>query len=274
MTSFSYIESVTNQKVKLWASLLTKKGRSMHQQFIVEGLHLVEEALRSQAEIQALVFTEDYDLPYEMQSHLQDDHAYPCYTVSEAVLKKCTDTVQSQGIFAVIHMPSYDVDTVLQRDNKKRFYVALDAVQDPGNLGTIIRSADALGADAVWLGEGTVDVYNTKVIRSTMGSIFHLPIVHCPLSTLFEKLKQMQTQIVSTSLQDSKPCYSLDYKPSTCIVIGNEAQGVSPQLQPYVTHQITIPMSGQAESLNAAMACTIMLYEASRQRATDRSTEQ
>lgn len=144
--------------------------------------------------------------------------------------------------------------------------VVLDGVQDPGNVGTIIRSADAAGAAGVVLGAGCADVYNPKTIRSTMGSLFHLPIVEGQLESLLPEAKVAGVKLVSTSLQAEHSCYSYDFTQSVWLVIGNEGKGISDATARLVDDSITIPMQGQAESLNAAMAATILLFEAMRQR--------
>jgi TrmH family RNA methyltransferase len=145
--------------------------------------------------------------------------------------------------------------------------IVIDGVQDPGNLGTIIRSADAVGATGVVLGRGTVDLYNPKTIRSTMGSLFHLPILESDLHELLPLARQKNIRLVSTSLQAQHSCYELDMADTIWFILGNEGSGVSESLQPFVSQQIIIPMRGKAESLNVAMAATVLLFEAGRQRA-------
>ncbi|NHN34550.1 RNA methyltransferase [Paenibacillus sp. S3N08] len=144
--------------------------------------------------------------------------------------------------------------------------VVIDGVQDPGNLGTIIRSADAVGATGVLLGKGTVDLYNPKTVRSTMGSLFHLPIASGDLHALLPAAAEQGVAIVTTSLQATSSCYDFDFRRPVWFVIGNEGQGVSAEVSALSTEQILIPMQGKAESLNAAMAATVVLFEAMRQR--------
>ncbi|WP_164821836.1 TrmH family RNA methyltransferase, partial [Paenibacillus koleovorans] len=149
---------------------------------------------------------------------------------------------------------------------KAPLVVCVDGVQDPGNLGTIVRSADAVGATAVVLGRGTVDLYNPKTVRSTMGSLFHLPIVEAELEPLLAEAGARGVQLVVTSLQAQESCYAVDFTRGTWFVVGNEGRGVSDSVARHVNRHVIIPMPGGSESLNVAMAATVLLFEASRQR--------
>src|SRR5690554_324829 len=154
------ISSVTNPRVKQWSQLLDKKGRERQDKFIVEGIHLVLEALQSQEMIESIVYSMDSGLPDSMQ---QD--AFPhieWISVSPSVIAKCSDTVTPQGIFAVIHKQSSELAAIIE--DPCPLVIVIDGIQDPGNLGTIIRSADAVGATGVVIGQGSVDLYNPKTI--------------------------------------------------------------------------------------------------------------
>jgi TrmH family RNA methyltransferase len=145
--------------------------------------------------------------------------------------------------------------------------VVLDGVQDPGNVGTIIRCADSAGARAVVLGSGSADLYNPKTVRSTMGSLFHLPIIEAPLDGLLERARTRGITLVGTSLQDrATTCYAFDFRQPCWIVFGSEGSGLSPAIAAALDHFIFIPMQGKAESLNVAMASSIILFESLRQR--------
>jgi TrmH family RNA methyltransferase len=264
MTMLQAITSTQNNQVKLWSQLLTKKGREEQRKFIVEGTHLVQEALISDVNIDCIVFSEKRGIPSEINS-LVVQQKIKTNPVSESVLTKCSDTKSPQSVFAVIHRPSNEWNSLIEKENS--LVVLIDGVQDPGNLGTIIRSADASGADGVLLGQGTVDLYNPKTLRSTMGSVFHLPVIECNIIDVLQQLKQETSiQVVSTSLQAKTSCYTSNFRSSTWFMFGNEGQGVSSEAGAYVNHSIKIPMQGKAESLNVAMAATILLFEALRQR--------
>ncbi|MBB6678503.1 RNA methyltransferase [Cohnella lubricantis] len=145
--------------------------------------------------------------------------------------------------------------------------VVLDGVQDPGNVGTIIRSAAASGARAVVLGRGTADLYNAKTLRATMGTLFYVPVWEAELSALLPEARSRGAKLYGTSLQATRSCYECDLSGGdTWLLFGNEGSGLSPAVQALVDEPIIIPMTGQAESLNVAMAATILLFESQRQR--------
>lgn len=285
-----HIASVQNARVKLWSQLLDKKGRDKQGQFLIEGVHLVTEAIHSGAPIDAVVYSEARGIPSEVDQAATEAvekaragaaagaPAFEWISVSEDVLLKCSDTQTPQGIFAVVNKPAWSLEVLWggggqdQPGRRGRsgepLVVVVDGVQDPGNLGTIIRSADAVGATAVVLGRGTVDLYNPKTVRSTMGSLFHLPIVEAELGPLLEEAGERELQLVVASLQASESCYAVDFTRGTWFIVGNEARGVSETASRLANRRVIIPMAGDAESLNVAMAATVLLFEASRQRLT------
>ena len=161
-----YIESVKNPKVKSWKKLLTKKERDQSGHYLIEGFHLVEEALKEQIVLEVII-NQDIEMPV----HLNLDEIEVVY-VNEDVMKAICDTETPQGVAAVCEKRISSMENV-----KMEKLLLLDRVQDPGNLGTLIRTADAAGMDAIILGEGCADPYNPKVVRATQGSLFHLPIV-------------------------------------------------------------------------------------------------
>lgn len=268
------ITSIQNNKVKGWVQLKERKHRNREGLFIVEGIHLVLEALRSEMQVDVVAYDMDSGIPQELEPfHLQEEGGLSSsgrasgtewIAVTDAIIRKCSDTETPQPVFAIVYKPVASVDSLLASPNS--LVVVVDGVQDPGNLGTIIRTADAVGADGVVIGRGTVDLYNSKTIRSTMGSLFHLPVVEGDLAELLPAAQARGVRLASTSLQATHSCYSYDYRPATWLVVGNEGQGVSQNVQSLVDDTIIIPMRGQAESLNVAMATTVLLYEAMRQR--------
>ncbi|CAH0118248.1 MULTISPECIES: RNA methyltransferase [unclassified Paenibacillus] len=258
------ITSNQNPRVKLWAQLLNKKHRDKQRKFLIEGIHLVQEALAANTDIECIVYSIEQGLPAEIERSARDRLNVEWIGTTDAIIAKCSDTLTPQPIFAVIRKGSSHADELLNR--KQALVVAVDGVQDPGNLGTIIRSADAVGADGVVIGKGSVDLYNPKTIRATMGSIFHLPIVEGDLAELLPLAKERGVHIVSTSLQAERHCYSYDFNQSTWLLVGNEAKGVSAAASAWIDDAIIIPMHGEAESLNVAMATSVLLYEALRQR--------
>ena len=258
------ITSLSNARVKQWVQLKERKYRNKEGLFIAEGIHLVQEALRSKAKVHSIVYDMELGLPSELQEWAHNGLDVEWIEVNDAIIRKCTDTETPQPVFAIIQKPGADYRLLLEAN--KPLVIVVDGVQDPGNLGTIIRSADAVGATGVVIGKGSVDLYNSKTVRSTMGSLFHLPIVEADLTTLLPEVKGQGIHVVSTSLQASHTCYSYDFTQPTWFVVGNEGKGVSSEVSLLVEDHILIPMKGQAESLNVAMATTVMLYEALRQR--------
>jgi TrmH family RNA methyltransferase len=256
------IVSIHNPKVKQWSQLLSKRGRESQGKFILEGVHLVQEALKAHVEMESILFSLERGYPVELPD--RSSLTCECIAVSEAVLAKCSDTESPQGVLAIAMKPAWSTEQILQQ--KDALVVVIDGVQDPGNLGTIIRSADAVGATGIILGHGTVDLYNPKTVRSTMGSLFHLPLIEVDLTKLLPLASEKGIQLISTSLTAQQHCYEIDMVPATWLIFGNEGRGVSSEIQSFVNKQIIIPMRGQAESLNVAMAATVLLFEAARQR--------
>ncbi|SEU20671.1 RNA methyltransferase [Paenibacillus sp. NFR01] len=258
------ILSPQNARVKEWAGLQEKKHRDRSGQYIIEGIHLVQEALLSGAEVEILAYDLDKGMPAELREHLQAVQGMEVIGVSAAVIAKCSSTGTPQPVFAVARKARPDAAAILAKQGS--FAIVLDGVQDPGNVGTIIRSADAAGADGVILGQGCADLYNPKTLRSTMGSVFHLPVVEGDLRQLLPEARERGVQLVSTSLAGTDSCYTHDFRGSQWLLIGSEGQGISAETAAMVDKSIIIPMAGKAESLNAAMAATILLFEGMRQR--------
>ncbi|MGL5296200.1 MAG: TrmH family RNA methyltransferase [Culicoidibacterales bacterium] len=235
------IESVQNPKVKEWTKLKQKKYRQQHQRFIVEGEHLVEEALAARA-VEVIITT---------RSMLTAD--VPVYRVTEAILAKLTATPAHQDIMAICTMPQ------LSNVDGNRLLL-LDTVQDPGNVGTLIRSALAFGIEAVVLGEGSVDIYNEKVLRATQGAIFHLPIVTKDLKIYIPTLQARGVAVIGTSFSHATNLSHLAIPHKWAILLGNEGQGVSEQLLQMTNENVYIEMNDQAESLNVGVAGSILMY--------------
>ncbi|KRQ87344.1 23S rRNA (uridine(2479)-2'-O)-methyltransferase [Caloramator mitchellensis] len=249
--------SKNNKLIKDTLKLKQKKYRDESGKFIIEGARFVEEAL-NENKVEYIFYSGKF--ASSKYSSILDANC-PKYEVEDAVIKELSDTETPQGIIAVCIKTDYDLEVL------KDFAVIIDGVQDPGNLGTIIRTADAAGADAVIIVKGTVDVYNSKTLRSTMGSIFHLPVIYIDeFETSIDILKQKGFKVYATDLTAKSYIYDFDFKQKTAIIIGNEANGIPQSHIELATDKIKIPMIGRAESLNAAMASSILLYEVVRQR--------
>lgn len=257
------IRSVQNPKAKLWSSLLERKYREREGLFLAEGVHMVQEALLSGAAVRHVVYGEQRGLPAELDA-LADRFGERFVPAGEDVMRKCASTVTPQGVFAVVEIPQFSMPDILARH--RSLVIAVDRLQDPGNLGTIIRSAEAAGASAVLLGKGTVDLYNPKTIRSTMGALFRRPVAECDLAAWLPQARAAGVRVYAAGTEGAASCYDVDLRADTWFVIGNEGAGVSPEIREACGAAVRIPMRGRAESLNAAMAATVLLFEAMRQR--------
>ncbi|WP_010630396.1 TrmH family RNA methyltransferase [Sporolactobacillus vineae] len=242
--------SMQNEKVKLWKKLKLRKWREREQMYLLEGPHLVQEAAFSARHLlSAVLIDEAFRLPEDWP--LDDVEVYQ---VTHKIFTELSQTETPQGIIAVCRMVQPAVTVHQGR------YLLIDGVQDPGNLGTLIRTADAFGLDAVFLGEGCVDGYNGKTLRSAQGSHFHLPVVHRNLFTVVAAMKQQGIPIYGSSLQGQNMKKTDGDKNDYALIVGNEGNGAQPELLAETDIQIRIPMAGRAESMNVAVAAGILLY--------------
>ncbi len=234
---------LSKAQIKHIRSLHTKKKRIEHAQFIVEGQKGVSDLLAAAAPYQQLLYTAQHT-PF-----IQEKKVTKAIQIREEEFEKISTQKQPEGILAIVDMPR---QTAFEVANKK--YIALDQIRDPGNLGTIIRLADWFGVEAILCSHDCVDVYNPKVIQASMGSIFHTPVYYEDLNAL---LGNIGLPIYAAMLTGS-PMYELPPTEQGVLLIGNEANGISNELLAHATTHITIPARGQAESLNAAIACGIL----------------
>lgn len=238
-----------------------KKERNKQQVFIVEGLRAVREIPKTW-KVHKYIISESFDLKAD---NIIKDPKAPVLSVADSVFTTISDTRTPQGIMAVVSQLDYAEDKIIAID--QGFFVIADQIQDPGNLGTLIRTAHASGVDGVFLSKGCVDLYNPKTIRATMGSVFHIPIfTDVTLERLMKDLRISQTNIYGAALERSKSLYDYDYTKKTALIIGNEANGISEEIKAMVSNFIRIPMPGGAESLNASIAAGICMFEVVRQR--------
>lgn len=242
------IDSLNNHRVKAWKKLKTKKGRDKQEAFLIEGDHLVEEALQSNVKVMAIIVDEARDdLPFSA-------HDVPVVQVSKPIFRELSDTDTPQGIIAVCQKLK---ETPLPLKGK---FLLLDEVQDPGNVGTMIRTADCAGFDAVILGKGCADLYNPKTIRSTQGSLFHLPIYQQDLTETIRRLKEHQIPVFGTALTEATDYRKIGKRSSYALLVGNEGAGVKPEFLELCDENLCIPIYGKAESLNVAVAAGILMY--------------
>ncbi len=253
------IKSKDNSKIKYVRSLGSKKNRDEENAFIVEGIKFVNEAIKEKAHIMYLIFSEGAFEKTEIKKlhNLSLESKTESMLCDETVFNSITDTISSQGVIAVIKKKKYS-----ETQDDCNFAIFCDRIQDPGNLGTIIRTADAFGPAVVILNRGCVDVYNPKVIRASAGAIFRVPFIHMDSDKeIINLLKKSDFKIISTVIESKYSFEDMEKEDKICIVIGNEGQGVSQEIVDKSHMSITIKMSGRAESLNASIAAGISIYE-------------
>lgn len=257
------ISSKDNEYIKHIKKLKDKKYRDINKEFIIEGIKLIKEAIEEKAEIKQIVICDNCQnsdvIPKELMYEIAK---YKCVYVTEKIFSSISDVNTPQGILAVIGKENIKEDI----DYSQEIIVALDDIQDPGNLGTILRTVDSIGLNQILVSKGTADSYNLKVVRSTMGAIFRIKIIECEdLEKTLKEAKEHKYEIVTTSLQTENSIYDVKYNKKV-IVIGNEANGVEQKIQDMADIKVKIPMLGKTESLNASVATGIVLYEYVRQK--------
>ena len=246
-----HITSLKNPKVATWKSLKERKGRKETGCFLVEGRKMVEEALASAFPVEAVLVDDARIAEFRLPENI------PAFALPEHVLAAVCDTKTPQGVAAVVR--------VVEVELKGKRVVALDGVQDPGNVGTIIRTADAAGFDGVILSTQCADVFSPKVLRATMGSVFRMGVrVTEDLPGLLAQMVRKGASVLSSQL-DGEPFYQRStLNERFVLIIGSEGNGVTDEVKAVATHKVKLPMRGGAESLNAAVAAGIMMYELTR----------
>ncbi len=257
------ISSKENELIKHIKKLKDKKERDMSNEYVIEGIKLIQEAIQENVNIKQIIVCDDCDKTESMPKDLMYEIAkYDCIYVTKKIFKYISEVQEPQGILAVIEKNNLDREIDYSQD----IIVALDDIQDPGNLGTILRTVDSIGLTQILVSKGTADSYNPKVVRSTMGAIFRINIIESDnLSSTIKEIKKHKFKVLATSLDTKESIYDIDYK-KTAIVIGNEANGVSKEVLDISDKKIKIPMLGKTESLNAAVATAVVLYEYVRQK--------
>ncbi|MDN7227024.1 RNA methyltransferase [Planococcus sp. N064] len=246
------IESTQNSLVKHWKKLVTtRKERDKFAEFLVEGFHLTEEAVKKKSLIKSLIVREGVDIP-----EAWDVSDVPQYSITAQVAKEISETEHSQGIFAHCAQPEFTEEE--QQTWTK--LLLIDAVQDPGNIGTMIRTALASGMDAVVLGKGCADPYNPKTVRSAQGSNFQIPVVKGELVEWLPALKERSIPVYGTALHNATPVHEAESQEQFALLVGNEGSGVDPVLLQQTDQNLVVPLYGAAESLNVAVATGILLY--------------
>lgn len=233
----------------------------------IEGVRVIEEALRSGVRFQSVFFSErarDHAtrLMPQISSHTET------LLLPDEVFSSAVSTETPQGVAALVKLKPAKLEDLLEQVNDTFLAVAAAGIQDPGNLGTIIRSAEAFSARGILLGEKTVSPFNSKVVRASAGSLFREPLVRVKLAEAITQLKQAGVRVLASSSHKGTPLHEADFTGAVMIVIGNEGAGLPPEILSAADELVTIPHSSRVESLNAGIAASIFLYEAARQRGT------
>lgn len=256
------------QAVQLVRRLGRRKAREADRLFVVEGITFVEEALQSGQAVECLVYAGKLHRRQKGQALLDRawERRVPAFPVEERLYEILSATETPQGVLAVVQKPVWRQPELLQRPDS--LFLALDGLQDPGNLGAILRTGDGAGVDGVWLGQGAVDPYNPKALRATMGSILRLPVfTGVDLALLLPELKLQGVQVAAAVPHAGRNYFQADMKhPRLLLLIGGEARGISGDLLALADQELSIPLRPEVESLNAAVAASLLIYEARRQR--------
>lgn len=259
------ITSHTNKGVKEVIQLMQKaKVRKERKLFVAEGIKMFLEAPIEQ--IEKVYVAESFQR--QMSAPCREKLAAlpkPHEIVTDEVFKKISDTKTPQGILCVMKQCHYELQTMLMAEDP--LFLILEDIQDPGNLGTIVRSGEGAGVTGIIMSDHTADIYNPKTIRSTMGSVYRMPFLYTDsLSEMIEELQRNKIAVYAAHLQGDRVYDTCDYRGGTAFLIGNEANGLQDETAKKADAAIKIPMGGKVESLNAAVAASVLLFEAARQR--------
>ena len=252
----THITSLQNQQVKAWRALKDAKGRAAQHLFLAEGDHLAGEALKEHAAA-ALLVTENAMERYATHLDSARRAQLPIYFLTEHVMSALCDTKTPQGVAALCHLPAYGQ----LPENRKMRLAALDGVQDPGNVGTVLRTLDAAAFDALLIDRCTADPYSPKALRASMGAVFRIPVIMGDLPKMLAGLAP--THDLYAGALDGKPFFArIRQKAGVCVIIGNEGAGISEAVYAVPgIERVKLPMNGGAESLNASVAGAIMIYD-------------
>lgn len=255
------ITSTSNPQVKRLLQLQKKsKARTEENVFVVEGLRMFVEV--PDERVEKVYLSEAFYNKKKQELNLKN---FPVEILSDSVFSHVSDTKTPQGILCIVKQKEYNLNEILNVKNPH--FIVLDNLQDPGNLGTIVRTAEGAGVDAIFMSKDCVDIYNPKTIRSTMGSIYRMPIIYIEdIPALLDEFRQRGIQSYAAHLDGKNSYDKEDYECGTAILIGNEGNGLRDEVAKKADVWVQIPMYGQVESLNAAIAASILMFEVSRQR--------
>ena len=252
------LSSQKNPNIQLVRSLLEQsKARRKHNAFVAEGARVLEDGLASAVPLRFLLYkTSLTPRAKTLLEQIKPDQA--AFEVEDRLFESLSDTESSQGILGVFDIPEH------AQPARPGFVVILDQLRDPGNLGTILRSAEAAGVQAICLPPGTTDVWAPKVVRSAMGAHFRLPLLQWPWEAITAYLEGVT--VFHADMNGQESLWQADFRGRTALLIGGEAEGINPEGRLLATHSVRIPMVGKTESLNAAISASVLMFEVLRQR--------
>ena len=255
------LTSAKNKRIQYIRKLQSSnRFRKENNVLVIEGVRLIEESYKAGWLPDLVLFTNEVgERGKQVLNSLSEEGIKPV-PVSEQVMQAASDTHSPQGILAVIPIKNLPIPQNID------FLLMIDKVRDPGNLGTILRTAQATDVDMVVITPGTVDPYNPKVLRSGMGAHFNVPIIQCNWREVSDLLEVHQLQVYLADSSEGQPHYDMDFKSPTAIIIGGEAEGASSEAENIAKFHIHIPMAGKIDSLNSAVAAALLMFEVIRQR--------
>ena len=266
------VSSRQNAVVKDLRKALSQGEPTAEGYMAVEGVRMIEEAIRSGLRFQAVFFSEAGST-HAARLLPQIGSQVEVLLLPDEVFVSAVSTESPQGVAALVKLRPHKFEDLME-PGADPLLVGVAGIQDPGNLGTIIRSAEAFGARAVLVGEKTVSHFNSKTVRGSAGSLFRQPILRVKLGESISALKQQGVRVLATSSHKGKPLHEADFSGAAMIVVGNEGAGVPPEILSLADELVTIPHSPRVESLNAGIAASILLYEAARQRSKNLTTDE
>jgi RNA methyltransferase, TrmH family len=258
------VQSKHNARLKELRRAFVRPGRDTNGLVAIEGPHLLEEAVRAGLRVACVFVAED---AAALAGHLPVTAKTEVLIVPRPLLNSAVETETPQPLAALVELPDWTWSHVLRGRGKwDPLVLVLAAIQDPGNIGTILRSAEAFGASGVISLPGTVNEWNPKAVRASAGSIFRVPVLSATLDETLLNLRESSMRILTTTVHGAEPADMIDLTGPIALVIGNEGSGVPDEVAFHADSRVTIPCPGPVESLNAAVAASVLLYEACRQR--------
>ena len=257
-------ESQKNRAIKLYRLLHQRKYREKYKLIVLEGFHLLNEATKAGVHIKTVFYTDRFFQEPLNRALLEQYSRTNLFHIDSKAFKSMAQTENPQGVGAIAEAPSFEQGFLL--DQNRRFFIVLDAIQDPGNVGTIIRTSAASAVDGVILLPGTVDPFNPKALRASMGGIFYLPIAQLKSYREWKNFcSSRDIQVIAADLGGSCFFSEVDFRLSSAVIIGNESKGITNELFETVDVIARIPISGEIASLNAAVAAAVFIFERARQ---------